>query len=143
LTCLLADLVAYFTQDSLDYLRSIDDIPRLASLPVPPGKYKSARSAKGRPRDQQAILESIDLYPAYPPKSQYASYMHHSHFGPLDHPHSPTWTDYHNDNSPKSRLMSPVTPEVLAPLAYLQNIPPLRRHPLDEKALMSFTPTIT
>lgn len=30
--------------------------------------------------------------------------------------------------------------EVLAPLAYLQAIPPPRRHPLDEKALMSFAP---
>ncbi|EGO00318.1 hypothetical protein SERLA73DRAFT_180841 [Serpula lacrymans var. lacrymans S7.3] len=29
---------------------------------------------------------------------------------------------------------------VLAPLAYLQNIPPPRRHPLDEEALMSFYP---
>ncbi|KAJ2930288.1 hypothetical protein H1R20_g6838, partial [Candolleomyces eurysporus] len=42
-------LIAYFTEESLERLRSIDDIPQLANLRVPPGKYKSARSAKGRP----------------------------------------------------------------------------------------------
>ena len=42
-------LVAYSTEESLERLRSIDDIPQLANLRVPPGKYKSAHSAKGRP----------------------------------------------------------------------------------------------
>ena len=64
--------------------------------------------------------------------------------------HTLTWNDHiprQDDpllvNRPKSRLMSQDISEILAPLAYLQNIPPLRRHPLDEKALMSFTPTIS
>ncbi|GAW03226.1 hypothetical protein LENED_004933 [Lentinula edodes] len=39
-------LIAYFTQESLEFLHTIDDIPGLSSLHVPPGKYKSARSAK-------------------------------------------------------------------------------------------------
>ncbi|KAJ7162118.1 Gti1/Pac2 family-domain-containing protein [Mycena filopes] len=42
-------LIAYFTEESVDRLSSIDDYPTLASLNVPHGKYKSARSVKGRP----------------------------------------------------------------------------------------------
>ncbi|ESK90894.1 hypothetical protein Moror_16480 [Moniliophthora roreri MCA 2997] len=74
-------LIAYFTQDSLEYLRTIDDIPALSNLHVPPGKYITART--GKPRRSTA--------------------------------------------------------ETLAPLEYLENIPPPRRHPVDEEALMSFT----
>jgi len=35
---------AYFTNDSLENLHTINDYPELASLHVPPGKYLSARS---------------------------------------------------------------------------------------------------
>jgi hypothetical protein len=141
------ELVAYFTQDSVDYLRSIDDIPQLATLPVPPGKYKSARSAKGRPRDHQATFERLSspmgVYPTYGLKPQYSPYPHTGSMDPRSR-HASPWHDHltRQDDTlhvirPKSRLMSRDNSEVLAPLAYLQNIPPLRRHPLDEKALMS------
>jgi len=148
-------LIAYFTQESLDYLRSIDDIPELASLPVPPGKYKSARSAKGRPRDQQQALGRVSPMGAYTshPQPQYAPY---TPGGPVDvasnrsaHNSTP-WIDKTGRRTP-SHASSRAQPRLmqaqsnlgaLAPLSYLQNIPPLRRHPLDEKALMSFTPTL-
>ncbi|KAF9063408.1 hypothetical protein BDP27DRAFT_1232176, partial [Rhodocollybia butyracea] len=43
-------LIAYFDEESLPHLHTVDEFPRLASLPVPHGKYKSARSpTKGRP----------------------------------------------------------------------------------------------
>ncbi|KAJ7861319.1 Gti1/Pac2 family-domain-containing protein [Mycena olivaceomarginata] len=42
-------LIAYFTEESVDRLNCIDDYPDLSSLHVPHGKYKSARSVKGRP----------------------------------------------------------------------------------------------
>jgi len=42
-------LIGYFTEESIERLKCIDDIPQLATLQVPHGKYKSARSAKGRP----------------------------------------------------------------------------------------------
>ncbi|KDQ27481.1 hypothetical protein PLEOSDRAFT_51203 [Pleurotus ostreatus PC15] len=76
-------LIAYFTHGTLPSLRTIHDIPELASLHVPFGKYMSARSKPRPPRDAQGLV----------------------------------------------------------PLSYLENIPPIRRHPLDEKALMSFTLT--
>jgi hypothetical protein len=148
-------LIAYFTQESLDYLRSIDDITELASLPVPPGKYKSARSAKGRPRDHQQTLGRVSpmgVYAAHP-QPQYAPY---TPGGPADIAshrsanNSSPWIDEAGRRTPsqlasrsRQRLMQQQSVSgVLAPLSYLQNIPPLRRHPLDEKALMSFAPTL-
>jgi len=144
-------LIAYFTQESLDYLRSIDDIPELASLPVPPGKYKSARSAKGRPRDQQQALDRVTPmgpYIAHPPQPQYAPY---TPGGPADVSslrsanNSSPWNDERGRRSPShltgrnhQRFMQQTVTGALAPLSYLQTRPPLRRHPLDEKALMSF-----
>jgi hypothetical protein len=152
-------LIAYFTQDSLDYLRSIDDFPELASLPVPPGKYKSARSAKGRPRDSHHAFDRrqspLGTYNSHP-HPQYAPYTpsgvsEASTYRQGPHPtakQTETRDDRPNDpnlgDRTQSRLAAPPKlAEVLAPLAYLQNIPPPRRHPLDEKALMSFTPGLT
>lgn len=122
-------LVAYFTQDSVDYLRSVEDIPELASLTVPPGMYKSARSAKGRPRDERYF------------DRQYAPYLYG---GPHEHvsfPPKSSWVDINALQEYQPRHLGPQnTTQVLAPLAYLQNIAQPRRHPLDEKALMSFHP---
>ncbi|KAK1222769.1 hypothetical protein PQX77_014378 [Marasmius sp. AFHP31] len=112
-------LIAYFTYDSLDYLRTIDDIPTLANLHVPPGKYKTARSVKRRPesgRDMMPYnLPHPVPYPSYSP--------------------SPTL----EDRRPRSHSTSSHGSDILAPLAYLENIPPPRRHPLDEEALMAFS----
>ncbi|KZP34424.1 hypothetical protein FIBSPDRAFT_720022 [Athelia psychrophila] len=95
-------LIAYFTQATIDDLRSIDDILELARLTVPPGTYKSARSAKGRPRDERYF------------------------------------DSRHESVNPREAKVLQAATQVLAPLAYLQNIAQPRRHPLDEKALMSF-----
>ncbi|KAF7983810.1 hypothetical protein HWV62_19053 [Athelia sp. TMB] len=134
-------LIAYFTQATIDELRSIDDIRELACLTVPPGTYKSARSAKGRPRDER-----------YYESRQYAPYVYggqqdHTPYPP--HHHSPPWQEpphYRGDvrrsgsvHPGEAKGLAPTT-QVLAPLAYLQNIAQPRRHPLDEKALMSFHP---
>ncbi|CAK5265384.1 unnamed protein product [Mycena citricolor] len=105
-------LTAYFTQDSLDYLRTIEDIPCLSRLRVPPGLYKSARAGPGRIRNRLAD-QPLTPYPR-PPLSQ-----------------PPDDTPIH---------VNGVFQKVLAPLEYLENVPPPRRHPLDEKALMSFFP---
>jgi len=110
-------LIAYFTQDTLDYLGTIEDSPELASLHVPPGKYKSARSSKGRPRD-------LDYYPGDPTSQQI---VYSSSYSP-DSPHMRICG---------GTLSRRTIVDGLAPLAYLLNIPPPRRHPVDEKALMS------
>ncbi|KIY44587.1 hypothetical protein FISHEDRAFT_67466 [Fistulina hepatica ATCC 64428] len=92
-------LIAYFTHDSVERLRTVDDIPDLARLTIPVGWYKSARSAKGRARETS------------------------------------------NADRPASSRYSPTSVQVLAPLAYLRNMAPPRRDPMDEKALRSFAVT--
>lgn len=55
-------IVAYFTQDTVDQLGSIEDHPQLRRLSVPMGLYVCARSAKGRPRHSSSI-SSIGNFP--------------------------------------------------------------------------------
>ncbi|KAG6873450.1 hypothetical protein C0995_015539 [Termitomyces sp. Mi166 len=136
--------VAYFTEESIEHLLSIDDIPPLANLVVPSGKYKSARSTKGRPdhifnNDTEAPEFPRLEYIPYTPKRASASPSHtadalyHSHSEKQIEPLSQT----RYETSSKSRFVSSdePPPDSLAPLEYLQNMAPPRRHPTDEKAL--------
>ncbi|KAJ7267654.1 Gti1/Pac2 family-domain-containing protein [Mycena haematopus] len=96
-------LIAYFTQDTVDYLRTVDDLPCLAGLQVPPGMYKSARSAKGpgrtRPTDQPYLYGSSTVNARQPYNVVHSEFI----WGPNISP----------------RRMQ----EILAPLEYLENIP--------------------
>jgi len=131
-------LIAYFTQASVDALRCVNDVRELASLTVPPGTYKSARSAKGRPRDERFFDRQLE----------YAPYIYGGPHQHVSFPPTSVWMDdtsRHDDprsnDRMQTRLIKPQNAsQVLAPLAYLQNIAQPRRHPLDEKALMSFHP---
>jgi len=107
-------LIAYFTHESQDRLLTIDDFPVLSNLYVPPGKYKSARSANRR---RDANFTRCTVYP-------YSD-------GPLLTQSLPV--PY--DQEPRRLL----TESGLAPLTYLQNLTPPRRHAFDEEILMSFT----
>lgn len=152
-------LIAYFTEETVHRLRSIDDIPELASLSVPGGRYISARSAKGRAEHSFASdpegsgFTRLEYVPYAPPQSV--------------KPDSPPQTagsrgpyidilkDWHTDsarderNASTSRSTSPAssnTPttdergkQVLVPLSYLEEHPAPRRHPTDEKVLMMLT----
>lgn len=115
-------LIAYFTQDTLDYLGIVDDFPALSSLEVPPGVYKSARSSKTRrePDPYEHFVAPVNQW-YYPNKMQTFSALVEDKYRSV--PPSRPYAEMKN----------------LAPLAYLQNIPPPRRHPMDEKALMSLT----
>jgi hypothetical protein len=136
--------VAYFTQDTLDSLYTINDFPQLSSLNVPPGKYRTART--GRPN--KAHLQGSHLSPsatgyltskASGPQTRYPSY------GPENYTiHNDAGckhSEYHKITCHGNRSKS-YKADDLAPLAYLQNIPPPLRHPMDEKALMSFSTEI-
>ena len=144
---LIRDSVAYFTEDSIKRLCSIDDIPHLSNMFVPHDDYKSSRSAKGKADH----MFSPRFEPEFS-RIEYVPYKYRcSHTSRLQAPSSPpqyphTW--------PKSPLQPESSPDCshprqgpgsstslndsLAPLEYLQNIQPLRRHPIDEKALMRF-----
>ncbi|KIK69335.1 hypothetical protein GYMLUDRAFT_237148 [Collybiopsis luxurians FD-317 M1] len=152
-------LIAYFNEDSLPHLRTVDDLPHLASLPVPHGKYKSARSTKGRPDhifnpDQDSDFPRIEYIP-YKPKSPAISDSSSQSSSPPDHSPltSTTLRKWMNTDSSSHQYVSTgrpahgrrrqypseqIAPEDLAPLAYLQAMPPPRRHPEDEKTLMLF-----
>ncbi|KAJ7656658.1 Gti1/Pac2 family-domain-containing protein [Mycena rosella] len=122
-------LIAYFTQDSVDYLRTVEDIPSLACLKVPP-IYKSARSAKGTGRTRFADTAFAPyLYGA----ANNTRPSHPAAYAPAGGYSPPTCVI----------ICGPLRDEILAPLEYLENIPPTRRHPEDEKALMSFVPGLT
>ncbi|CAK5265392.1 unnamed protein product [Mycena citricolor] len=154
-------LIAYFTEDSIERLHCIDDYPTLASLHVPHGKYKSARSVKGRPdhifnpddSSPETTVSTLHLRMSTPK-------IHNSNPPPIPSPRymprSLTWngTDPSTEQL-RRRGSDAVTPHkshfrhlslpepapdpgVLAPLEYLENMTPPRRHPMDETALKLF-----
>ncbi|KAF8893506.1 Gti1/Pac2 family-domain-containing protein [Infundibulicybe gibba] len=144
-------LIAYFTEDSVERLRSIDDIPQLASLSVPHGKYKSARSAKGRPdhifnpESERSDFSRLEYVPYAPrtgssqqPQPQDSSCWRNSSLPPPN-PTRMGMPTTARRRGQTSSVSSDEGPECLAPLAYLKNIPPPRRHPVDEKALKLFS----
>jgi Gti1/Pac2 family transcription factor len=146
-------VVAYFTEESLDYLQTIDELPHLASLPVPHGEYKSARSTKGRPEsifnpEQEGQEFPRIEYIPWRPKSPSVS-DRSSHSPPeratesilrkwIVHDKSgrviPTNSNPSQNAAMASAAIQPIE-ESLAPLVYLQTISPPRRHPEDEKTL--------
>ncbi|KAJ7760978.1 Gti1/Pac2 family-domain-containing protein [Mycena metata] len=150
-------LIAYFTEESVDRLSSIDDYPMLASLNVPHGKYKSARSVKGRPDHIFNPDDSGDSgefshlqYVAYDPGSA-SSRSSRSTPSPRYTPRSLTWNGPLSDGTDSRRHAEtgsmnghtrgrslPEANESLAPLEYLETVTPPRRHPVDERALKLF-----
>ncbi|KAF9050093.1 Gti1/Pac2 family-domain-containing protein [Panaeolus papilionaceus] len=138
-------LIAYFTEETVERLRSIDDVPQLASLTVPHGRYKSARSAKGRPDhifnpDSDGSAFSRLEYVPYAPRPPQPS-------PPASSPQPDPWSGKRSRESsiplrpgPASNASSDDFPrESLVPLSYLQDHPPPRRDPTDEKVLMLLT----
>ncbi|KAF7376601.1 hypothetical protein MSAN_00076700 [Mycena sanguinolenta] len=144
-------LIAYFTEESVDRLNCIDDYPFLSSLNVPHGKYKSARSVKGRPDhifnpdDTPDNGEFSHLqYVAYDPGSV-SSRSSRSTPSPRYTPRSLTWNGPASDADPRrqrehkrGRSLPETDSGFLAPLEYLETVTPPRRHPVDETALKLF-----
>ncbi|KAF7315902.1 cAMP-independent regulatory protein pac2 [Mycena indigotica] len=155
-------LIAYFTEESIDRLNCIENYPALSTLRVPHGKYKSARSVKGRPDhifnpdDSTEELSSPSTtqiqYVVYKPNAISSSRSTPSpprslpwNDGPTPpvHPRAIGISSQHhtrNRSLPGSRIASPIPGEngFLAPLEYLQTVTPPRRHPMDETTLKLF-----
>jgi len=128
--------VAYFTHESLDYLRTVSDIPDLARIDVPIGQYRSARHNMSR---QSRAQREERLYPLTP---QYAPYPSPPRITPQRIPSG----SYPSGGSQATDFSTRVPPrgrQSLAPLVYLQNLAPPRRHPMDEKALMALYPDLS
>lgn len=104
-------MIAYFTQDTVDYLRTVDDLPELAAIQVPPGAYVPARCSKGRLRSaarKMSISNSavpVSSYPAQPLQRE-RRFRREGDYMPHPSPYS---------YSPTSYFLSPPPPSALPP----------------------------
>ncbi|KAG5653523.1 hypothetical protein H0H81_012597 [Sphagnurus paluster] len=139
-------LTAYFTDRTVNDLRTVDDIHRLKDLVVPPGLYQSTRVAKSRNRSEDpsnkskaqhstvsrtyAPFSHYNHYPQHPPSAtvsesvtmydpykKYPANQHHPTEASLDNPVS----SYHHPRvtSPPSSASPPLLPSI----AYLSSAP--------------------
>ncbi|KAH9083922.1 Gti1/Pac2 family-domain-containing protein [Lactarius deliciosus] len=134
-------LIAYFTQETIDNLYTIDDFSELTGLQVPPGKFRSARCVKGRPKDTS---ENGGSFTSHHPRSpKYAPYPTSAVQppSPLDPPAWPKAVhEFAHGKLGHSRFSSTSDgAKVLAPLAFLETTHIPKRHPIDDRALRSFT----
>jgi len=107
-------LIAYYTQTTLDQLRTIDHYPLLADIQVPEGAYKGARNPKRPTREMNPLGRPL---------------LHH-----------PYLYQTQDDNSHEDAVQEDGNRRAkLAPLQYLQAIPPRRRHVVDEMALIQLS----
>ncbi|KAI0268833.1 hypothetical protein BC834DRAFT_1026114 [Gloeopeniophorella convolvens] len=116
---------AYWTQETLDQLLTIDDIPALRSLKVPSGSYLCARTNRMREtaaRSARGVSsESIGRSPSATPPM----------FAPYPFQHRPD-EDLAHGHPPTSRGLS------LAPIEHLERCRRSRRNAADERILRSF-----
>ncbi|KAI0339954.1 hypothetical protein BDW22DRAFT_1408908 [Trametopsis cervina] len=125
-------LNAYYTSDTLELLRTIDQFPELRSINVPPGRYVCARSSNVRRggRNRQSPDEDDGTTPS--PRQASSSTAHHS-------PRSM----YRGETGevvlalPPAQAQANLPGIMLAPLQYLENITPRLRDPVDDEQLRS------
>ncbi|KAF5380229.1 hypothetical protein D9757_008226 [Collybiopsis confluens] len=85
-------LTAYFTQLTVDHLRTIDDIPEVAELVVPEGMFKSTRVTKSRTKADEASRASTD------PTSREATASTNRTYAPFT-PYSPSIPPQNNSSN--------------------------------------------
>lgn len=136
---------AYYTQDSLEGLATVDDFPLLRSVQVPHNKYVCARNNGARrgtrmggpaePLMLPMTSGSIgsDPSPTFSSSSSSSSSTRYSSQPPISLPPTPPVP-------PAAPLPagSVLAERRLAPLEYLQNISPRARDPFDDEALRQF-----
>ncbi|EGN92518.1 hypothetical protein SERLA73DRAFT_172849 [Serpula lacrymans var. lacrymans S7.3] len=120
-------LTAYFSQQKLQQLNTIDDVPGVTGVPVPEGWFRSARAAKPRRDDDSS--KSATAKPA----SQALMEGIPSH---LSHPRS---SPSSIATTPSPRLNHPHLSDQLVPLEYLKTLAYPRRDPIDEQFLQRFS----
>ncbi|KAK7438187.1 hypothetical protein VKT23_018118 [Stygiomarasmius scandens] len=138
-------LTAYFSQEQLNKLATIDSIRGIGDVAVPDGWFRSARANKNRnlnrePAHTEAvspgamILPVSDSYPGHPSMSYRGEY-----------PNSSPISDYSRASPPSSATSSPTSTHSatplhahLVPLEFLQNSSTPRRNPVDEQLIRQF-----
>lgn len=122
---------AYYCADEMEELATVDDIPLLKNLQVPHELYTCARTSRAR----EAAIRSHNnpgmrgdressriLGPPFPYPGRSEDIERRSSSG--------------SDSSGRDRSSSPDAS--LAPLEFLENLPRLSRHPVDDSVLRMF-----
>ncbi|KZS98541.1 hypothetical protein SISNIDRAFT_448808 [Sistotremastrum niveocremeum HHB9708] len=124
-------LTAYFAQGHVEELGTVDDIPFIASLPIPEGRYRSARNPKNRYKDRDENRRQKERQLAH----EFRPIQSDGHFVP------------HRYSLPPLTLPAPLLDHAprpalgLTPLPFLEDNPTPRTHrcPEDEKVLRFLT----
>jgi len=135
-------LNAYYTQETHDSLCTVDAYPPLRNIRVPDGMYVCARSSsmrKAQRANRQRSMEEAGgqiqpISPMYVYNDRQDSSSPRSVDVPMGHSPRYTASTTYLSYPPSSQNLT------LAPLEYLQNIPPPHRNPIDDEALRSFRP---
>ncbi|KAI0256348.1 Gti1/Pac2 family-domain-containing protein [Lactifluus subvellereus] len=139
-------LNAYWTQETLDRLLAVDDIPELRSLEVPPGTYLCARTNRIRETVSRSTRGVFSEGPGLPTPSAspvftpYPSRRRSEECLPSPplSPSSPNTGYAANGVTMSPRIYASGNGLSLAPLAQLEECRRLRRDPVDEVILRSF-----
>ncbi|KAF9266068.1 hypothetical protein L218DRAFT_858928 [Marasmius fiardii PR-910] len=147
-------LTAYFSQEGLNRLATIDSIRGIGDAPVPEGIFRSARASKMR-RDPREGLSPISIQPSDVGEAYYPAMDGHSYSPrlPGHHPSMPVSSIGYSrptSSSNSSNNSSPVSVSSslalsgpghghLVPLEHLQNASSPRRDPVDEQLLRRFS----
>ncbi|KAF9793214.1 Gti1/Pac2 family-domain-containing protein [Thelephora terrestris] len=123
-------LNAYYCHDEIEDLATVDDIPLLKNLQVPHELYTCARTSRAREAairshnnpGLQAVREPPRNMPPFPYPHRSEDIEQRSSSG--------------SDSSGRDRSSSPDAS--LAPLEFLESLPRLGRHPMDDRALRLF-----
>lgn len=134
-------LTAYFSQERLDSLNTIDTIRGVGDVPVPEGLFRSARASKIRRDASDMVGPNATIRPAASvsnpaPALHRVPVIHsqtstHSNMG---HP-TPSHRPYSLPPNPMALQAMGAPSERLVPLEILQNVSPPRRDPVDEEVL--------
>ncbi|KAI0780243.1 Gti1/Pac2 family-domain-containing protein [Fomes fomentarius] len=141
-------LNAYYTQDSLESLRTVDDIPLLTNIEVPRNCYVCARN-NGVRRNARPIIAPepmmSHIYDVSPTPSSSSTTSSDSDSPPYARRPSPPMVPSHPPIPPVAPLPAGIklSDRRLAPLEYLQNISPKARDPADDEALRQFQWTMS
>ncbi|KAJ8087258.1 hypothetical protein PM082_006088 [Marasmius tenuissimus] len=141
-------LTAYFSQEGLNRLATVDSIRGIGDMPVPEGLFRSARASKMR-RDPREGLTPVSIQPSDAVDGYFQRIDGHSPRIPGHHPSilpvptveypRSTSTTSSNNSSPVSLHSSVGLPATahghLVPLEHLQNASSPRRDPADEQLL--------
>jgi hypothetical protein len=137
--------VAYYTQERLNQLGTIDGVLDAPTLPDPEREYRSARTTRGRPRGDDLLHEQtylprpgVQLFPPFVPDFSGDQHTVSSTGGPPSILRTSSERETPRSIAHAGRQRRAGRDEgarILAPLIYLQNASAPPRPPVDDFAI--------